>query len=233
MKKPKLRNPFKNLTKFEWALWIISLAGITASFFAVKNDDYATLAVSLIGVTSLIFAAKGDAFGLMLMLAFSAVYAAVSYFFGYYGEMIIYLAMQIPVCTASLISWLKNPAKEGGSETKTGKLTPKYAAIMLVSTVAVTTAFYFILRELNTENLIFSTISVATSFSALFLMVLRVPAYAAVFMLNDVVLIILWSLACAQSLNYVPMAVCFSIFLINDFYGFISWTRRQKQQLKE
>ena len=109
MKKFKLRNPFKNLTKFEWSLWIISLAEITASFFAVKSADFATLAVSLIGVTSLVFAAKGDAFGLILMLAFSAVYAAVSYFFGYYGEMIIYLAMQIPVCTTSLISWLKNP----------------------------------------------------------------------------------------------------------------------------
>ncbi len=143
------------------------------------------------------------------MLAFSAVYAVVSYFFGYYGEMIIYLAMQIPVCTTSLISWLKNPAKEGSAETKTGKLTPKYTVIMLISTAAVTTAFYFILRELKTENLIFSTISVATSFSALFLMVLRVPAYAAVFMLNDAVLIVLWSLACTQSLNYVPMVVCF------------------------
>lgn len=230
MKKLKLRNPFKNLTKFEWALWIISLAGITASFFAVRNTDYATLAVSLLGVTSLIFAAKGDVFGLMLMLAFSAVYAAVSYFFGYYGEMIIYLAMQIPVCTASLISWLKNPAKEGGGETKTGKLTPRYAAVMLVLTAAITAAFYFILRELNTENLIPSTISVATSFAALFLMVLRVPAYAAVFMLNDVVLIVLWSFAYAKSLNYVPMVVCFSIFLINDLYGFISWTRRSRQQ---
>lgn len=231
--KPKLRNPFKNLTKFEWSLWIISLAGITASFFAVKSANFATLAVSLIGVTSLVFAAKGDAFGLILMLAFSAVYAAVSYFFGYYGEMIIYLAMQIPVCTTSLISWLKNPAKEGSAETKTGKLTPKYTLIMLISTAAVTTAFYFILRELKTENLIFSTISVATSFSALFLMVLRVPAYAAVFMLNDAVLIVLWSLACAQSLNYVPMVVCFSIFLINDFYGFICWTKRRRRQSAE
>ncbi len=87
--KIKLRNPFKALTKFEWALWIFSLTAVTVSFFAAKNTDYSTLAVSLIGVSALIFAAKGDAFGLMLMLCFSAVYAFVSYCFGYYGEMII------------------------------------------------------------------------------------------------------------------------------------------------
>lgn len=228
-KRIKLRNPFKNLTKFEWALWIFSLAAVATSFFAVQNTNYATLAVSLLGVTSLIFAAKGDAFGLILMLAFSLIYAFVSYGFGYYGEMCIYLAMQIPVCLTSLISWIKNPSKKEG-ETKIGKLAPKYAAVMCVLTVAVTTAFYFILRAFNTENLIFSTISVATSFAALYLMAFRVPAYAAVFILNDVVLIVLWSLACASSLNYVPMVVCFSIFLINDIYSFYSWTKRRKAQ---
>lgn len=143
--KIRLRNPFKSLTKFEWALWIFSLAAVIASFFSVKNTDYATLATSLAGVSALIFSAKGDVFGLMLMLCFSGVYAFVSFSFGYYGEMIIYLCMQIPVCTASLISWLKNPSKKGG-EVKVGKLTPKYIAIIAVSAVAVTTAFYFILR---------------------------------------------------------------------------------------
>lgn len=233
IKKRKIRNPFKELSKFEWALWIFSLVAVTVSFFATSNTDYATLATSLIGVSALIFAARSDAFGLMLMLGFSFVYAFVSYCFRYYGEMIIYLCMQMPVCTASLISWLKHPAKEGSAEVKVGKLTPVYAAIIGVSAAAVTTAFYFILRAFNTENLIVSTISVGTSYIALFLMVLRVPAYAAAFTLNDVVLITLWSFACAKSLNYVPMVVCFSIFLINDVYGFISWTKRKKRQSAE
>ena len=64
-------------------------------------------------------------------------------------------------------------------------------------------------------------------------MVLRVPAYAAAFMVNDVVLIALWSFACARSLNYIPMVVCFSVFLINDIYSFISWTKRKRRQAAE
>lgn len=229
----KLRNPFKNLTKFEWGLWIFSLTAVIVSFFAVRNTDYATLAVSLLGVTSLIFAAKGDVFGMMLMLAFSLIYSFVSFMFSYYGEMIIYLCMQLPSCITSLICWLKNPSDKGTAEVKIGKLKRLHIIILIPAAVAVTTAFYFILRAFNTANLIPSTISVATSFIALYLMILRIPCYAVAFIFNDVVLIVLWSLACMQSLNYVSLVVCFSIFLINDTYTFISWTKRAKKQNAE
>ncbi len=229
----KLRNPFKNLNKYDLSLWLFSLTAVLVSFFAAKSSDWWTLATSLIGVTSLIFAAKGDPFGLMIMIGFSLIYSFVSYTFGYYGESLIYLCMQLPVSTASLITWLKNPYKKGAAEVKVGKLTPKYALIIAISAVLVTTAFYFILRAFNTENLIPSTISVATSFIALFLMCLRVPFYSVAFMLNDVVLIVLWSLACVRSINYVPMVVCFSVFLLNDLYGFYNWNKRKKRQEAE
>ena len=227
-----MRNPFKNLTKFEWCLWIFSLTAIIVSFFAVGNDDYATLATSLLGVTSLIFAAKGDVFGVMLMMAFSIIYAVVSFFIGYYGEMIIYIAMQFPSNVVSLISWLKHPSDKGNSEVKIGKLQKKHVLILIPAAIAVTVSFYFILRALNTNNLIPSTVSVCTSFIALYLMILRVPFYAVAFILNDIVLIVLWSLALSTSLNYVSLVVCFSIFLINDTYTFICWTKRQKTQAK-
>ncbi len=228
----KITNPFKTLNKFEWSLWIISLAAITASFFACGNTNYATLATSLIGVTSLIFAAKGNALAPTLMIAFSLIYAFVSYTFGYYGESLIYICMQLPVCIASLISWLKHPSGKNGA-TKIGNFKPIYALIIAISVVAVTASFYFILRVLGTQNIIVSTVSVATSFVALFLMALRLPAYALAFVLNDIVLIVLWSFAVANSLNYLPMVICFSIFLINDTYSFICWTKRKKSQQTE
>ena len=229
----KLRNPFKSLNKFDWALWLFSLVGVTMSFILVQSPDWWTLATSLIGVTALIFAAKGDPFGLIIMIGFSLIYSFVSFTFGYYGESLIYLCMQLPVSIASLVSWLKNPYKKGAAEVKVGKLTPKYALIIAISAILVTTAFYFILRAFNTENLIVSTISVATSFIALFLMALRVPLYSVAFMLNDIVLIVLWSLACVRSISYIPMVVCFSVFLLNDLYGFINWTKRKKRQAEE
>ncbi len=226
----KIRNPFRHLNKFDWTLWICSLAAVVVSFFAVGSTDWLTLVTSVVGVTSLIFAAKGDFFGLILMLVFSIIYAIVSLFFHYYGETITYLVMEFPTCLVSLINWLRHPATGDGSEVRVGKLKAKHVIILVVLAGAIGAAFYFMLRALGTENLEVSTVSVVTSFAALYLMALRIPAYAAMYAVNDIVLITLWSLACMQSLAYLPMVVCFAVFLINDIYGFILWILRSRKQ---
>ena len=144
--------------------------------------------------------------------------------------MIIYLCMQLPCAVTSLISWIRHPSEKGAAEVKIGKFSLKHVYILVPLVAGVTCAFYFILRAFNTANLITSTISVATSLTALYLMILRVPAYALAFILNDIVLIVLWSMALAQQLNYLSLVVCFSIFLLNDTYTFICWTKRKKRQ---
>lgn len=173
----KIRNPFKNLTVFEWCLWVFSLTAIVSSFlishFIAGYDDYANLAVSLIGVTSLIFAARGDVFGMMLMIAFSLIYAFVSFMTKYYGETIIYTCMQLPCAITSLVSWFRHPSEKGTAEVKVGKFSKKHIFIMVPLVAGVTCAFYFILRAFGTANLIPGTISVATSLTALYLMILR------------------------------------------------------------
>lgn len=224
----KLRNPFKGFTKFEWVLWIGSMVAIAVAHFVAGSSDWASLAVSLVGVTSLIFAARGDPLAPLLFIVFAIIYAIKSYFVSYYGEMIIYLFMQLPVSVVSLITWLKNLNK-GEHQVKVGRLTWKKLVIMLALDVAVAVPFYFLLKYFNTANLIPSTISVATSFAALFLMTLRIPQYALAFVLNDVVMVVLWSLALATDVGCISLVVCFSIFLINDTYTFISWLRRGKQ----
>lgn len=222
----KLRNPFKGFTKFEWALWIGSIIAIVVAHFVAGSSDWASLAVSLVGVTSLIFAARGDPLAPVLFIVFAVIYAIKSYFVSYYGEMIIYLCMQLPVSVVSLITWLKNLNK-GEHQVKTARLTLKKIVIMLALDIVITIPFYFLLKHFNTANLIPSTISVATSFAALFLMTLRIPQYALAFVLNDVVMVVLWSLALATDVGYISLVVCFSIFLINDTYTFISWLKRQ------
>lgn len=225
----KLRNPFKGFTTFEWCLWIGSMAAIIISHFAVLSNDWLSLITSIIGVTCLIFAARGDPLAPIITVAFSSMYVVVSYFFGYYGEMMIYLGMQIPIALASIFTWLKNRNPKNGAQVKTGRFTYKKLLIMLALDAAITTAFYFILDYFDTPNLIPSTLSVTTSFAALFFMALRIPQYALFFILNDVVMIVLWGLALSQDIGYVSLVVCFTVFLANDAYTFISWLKRSKE----
>ena len=221
----KMHNPFRNLSKFEWSLWIASLIVVSSTFFLAGDFNILTLIASLIGVTALIFIAKGDLTGQV----FSLFYAVISLQFRYYGEMITYLGMTAPIAILSVISWLKHPYR-GAAEVKVHYLTRKQTLLMIILTIVVTFGFYFILAAFHTANLMISTISIATSFSASYLMLFRSPAYALAYAANDVVLITLWILATIDSLSYLPMVICFLMFFINDVYGFINWMKIRKKQ---
>ena len=102
---------------------------------------------------------------------------------------------------------------------------------MSLLTLAVTVFFYFVLKKLNTANLIPSTISVITSFAAVYMTFRRSPLYALCYAANDVVLIILWILASIENSSYFSVVVCFVMFLANDIYGFVNWQKMRKKQI--
>ena len=84
-------------SKSDISLWSASVILIITSFCLFDRENYMTLCASLIGVTSLIFCAKGNPFGQVLMIIFSLIYGVISYTFSYYGEMITYLGMTMPM----------------------------------------------------------------------------------------------------------------------------------------
>lgn len=218
------------LKKREIALWSGSVILILLSFLLFDRSNCMTLIASLIGVTSLIFCAKGNPVGQVLMIVFSILYGIISYGFAYYGEMITYLGMTLPMAVFSLISWLRNPYEKNRSEVKVNHITIKETIFMCLLTAVVTVVFYFILEYFETANLVPSTISVATSFAAAYLTFRRSPYYALVYGMNDVVLIVLWVLAAMEDVRYVSVVVCFIAFLVNDLYGYISWKKMEKRQ---
>ena len=225
-----MNNPIKTLTKREWCLWIGSLGIVLISNALTAEFDVLTLVAALIGVTSLIFAAKGNVWAQILMVIFSILYGIISFRFLYWGEMITYLGMTMPMSVWSTITWLKNPSKENGNEVEIQKLGRKHVIGLLLSGIVVTAVFYYILYRLNTPNIIFSTISIITSFLATILTMLRSSYYAVGYAANDIVLIVLWVLASMENPVYIPVVVNFAIFFLNDMYGFISWKKRELRQ---
>lgn len=90
-------NPIKELTKREWLIWLSSLAIVLVSNLLTADLDILTLAAALIGVTSLVFAAKGNVWAQILMVVFSILYGIISFRSRYWGEMITYLGMTMPM----------------------------------------------------------------------------------------------------------------------------------------
>ena len=216
---------FSYFSKGETVLWTVSVAVITVSFCIFDGTNYLTLCASLVGATSLIFNAKGNPIGQALMVVFSLLYGVISYTFAYYGEMITYLGMTAPMAVFALISWLRNPYRGNRAEVAVNRLSQREIALMFLLTAAVTVAFYFVLRALHTNNLFPSTVSVATSFLAVYLTFRRSAYYAAGYAANDAVLIVLWTMATIEDVSYLSVTICFVMFLANDIYGFINWKR--------
>lgn len=218
-------------SKAEIMLWCCSVCLIIISFCIFDRENYLTLAASLIGVTSLIFNAKGNPIGQFLMIIFSLFYGFISFTFAYYGEMITYLCMTMPMAVFALISWLKNPYNGNKAEVKVNRIKRCEMIFLWIITLIVTLIFYFILKAFNTANIIPSTVSVTTSFLAVYLTFRRSIYYAIGYAANDVVLICLWVLASFENSSYISVVACFAAFLANDIYGFISWREMEKRQV--
>ena len=75
-----------------------------------------------------------------------------------------------------------------------------------------------------------STLSVTTSFLAVYLTFRRSAYFPLAYAANDLVLIVLWTLAAMEDPSYLSVVICFVMFLVNDGYGFLSWSRMQKRQ---
>ena len=220
-------------SKLEIGLWSSSVGLIIVAFLLFDRSNYLALMASIVGVTSLIFNAKGNPIGQALMIVFSLLYGVISYSFSYYGEMITYLGMTMPMAVFALVSWLRNPYKGNKAEVEINGIGKKEQAFMWILAVLVSIGFYFILKYFNTTNLLPSTISVTTSFLGVYLTFRRNPYFALAYSANDVVLIVLWILASIKNISYISVVVCFIAFFINDIYGFINWQKIKKRQEKD
>ncbi len=217
-------------SKLEIILWISSVLLIISSFCVFDRENYITLLASLVGVTSLIFNAKGNPFGQLLMVLFSMLYGIISFSFNYYGEMITYLGMTMPMAVFALISWLRNPFKGNKAEVKVNTISKKEILLMWLGAAVITIMFYFILEYFNTANIVPSTLSVTTSFVAVYLTFRRSPLFALAYASNDIVLIILWIMASKHDIRYISVVVCFIAFLVNDIYGYVNWKKMKIRQ---
>lgn len=218
---------------FELCILIGGSAALLLSFFLQSGEkNYLSLFTSLLGMVAILMVAKGLIIGQYFTFVYGVVYSVLSYFSGYYGECILCAATIVPSAVIAIISWTRNPSRERG-KVAVNRLRLKEYLFLCLGAIALTVAAYFLLRAMNTAELVVSTVSFVTSISAAYLLIRRSPFYAVCYIANDVVLIVLWSLAFARGESVLPSVICFCIFLVNDCYGFFNWRRREKLQERE
>lgn len=226
-----MKKIFKEWSHFEILFLFCSLIVITLCFILGTDRNVFSLVVSLIGVISVLTVAKGLVIAPMINIVYNIIYAILSITQQYYGEAIIYIFLMIPISVMSIVEWLKNKSKDDENVVEINKIHGIEYMWLSVVTLIATIGFYFLLKFLNTNELVISTISLISSLVASYLMLRRCSYYALGFMANDIILIILWGLVVKNnSIAYLPTVITFVVFLINDIYGFINWKKIEKKQ---
>ena len=159
-----IRNLFKNWSVFELFLLVCSpITVLTVGI--IFGTDWLTVVTSIVGIFCALFLAKGLAFGQFLGVAIAILYSIVSFKNGFYGEVLIYTFISLPMYMWGVIAWLRHKNQKTQTvEINTIKL--KEWIIVGICAVVIFIGFYFILNAFNTKELLVSTLSVVDNIFA-------------------------------------------------------------------
>lgn len=219
---------FKGWNLFEKLFLILgTLAAVLVTF--IFKGTLVDLGYALLYFWTALLLAKGKYSCYIIGIVSTFFYAYVSYSNTYYGEMIIAMCCTLPLMIVGLVNWLKHQDKENIVIIK--EITKKELILVLLSQAIMFVGYYYLLKVFNTNNLLVSTFSVVASIIATYLTARRSEYGFIGFIINDVILIVLWSIpVIGGSLNLISVLICPVLLLINDVYGVYNWKRIKNKQ---
>jgi len=217
-----------NWTKFEKLFLIIGTI-VAILLTIIFNGTWAGLGTTLLYFWTALLLAKGKYACYIIGIISTFFYAYVSYSNLYYGEVIIALCCTLPLMITGLITWLRH--QDNTNTVIIKEITKKELIIVLLSQLVMFFGYYYLLKLFNTSNLLISTISVVASIIATYLTARRCEHGFIGFIINDIILIILWSIPVINgNLSIIPVLLCPILLLINDIYGVYNWKRIKNNQ---
>ncbi len=222
---------FKDWNLFEKALLFCSI--VLVSFLGIIfNSNILITFSSILGIIAALLIAKGKNLGLVLGSINTILYSIVSFNNKFYGEVIIYMFMMLPMYIISIVSWLRHQNKKTSS-VEINKISSIEWIVVSFVFIILFGVIYIFLKKLNTSELIISTFSVIASLFAIYLQLRRSRYNFYFYVVNDIVLILLWGTSCLSgNIIVVPMLMNPVLNAINDVYGIINWKRLEHLQSK-
>ena len=220
---------FKDWTNFEKVLLFGSIIIVVLVGILFKSD-LLTISCSIVGIITALLLAKGKNLGQVFGLLITILYSIVSFKNKYYGEVLIYSLLMLPMYIIGIITWI-NHKNEKTNSVEINSINKKEWVIVSIVFVGVFICIYYLLKAFNTNELVVSTISVLASLFAVYLQIRRSKYSFSFYMVNDIILMFLWGIPVVRG-SYIlfPMLLNPTINLINDAYGFYNWKKTEKIQ---
>lgn len=221
----------KEWNKLEKILLFGSIVLVSLVALVFKSDLLTTIC-SIVGIITALLLAKGKNLGQLFGILITILYSIVSFNNKFYGEVIIYVFLMLPMYVIGIISWIKHQNKETNT-VDVNNINKKEWGLVSILSIIVFIGIYFLLKSFNTNELIVSTISVIASLFAIYLQIRRSRFSFYFYIINDLILIVLWGIpVILGNLLVLPMVFNPIINLINDSYGVYNWKKLEEKQRK-
>ena len=220
------------LKKIKWYdyLFLAVCYAVVIAVGIIFQSTWLVVLCALFGTLSVFFIAKGFVIANVFGIVQVVLYSIISFMNAFYGEVVV-CVLNFVISLAALISWFKN--RDGDKTTvKIAKSFGWKKWLLLAGlSCVVFVAFFFILREFDTANLIVSTLSVTGNFAAGFLIINRSELNFIFYVLNNVMCIVLWTIIVLNGgLSYLPTLINYVIFIVINIIGVVNWVKMKKQQ---
>lgn len=166
-----IKKVFKDWTWFEKILLFGSIILVSSVSFIFRSD-FMTAVTSLVGIATALLLAKGKVAGQFFGVAIVILYSFVSFQNRYYGEMIIYTFIMLPLYIVGIVSWMKNRNKET-KRVEPNTISKKEWILIFCISIIFFIGFYYLLKHFNTSELFWSTLSIIGSMYAVYLVARR------------------------------------------------------------
>lgn len=228
----KLKN-WKGYNIIDLFLLGAGLITVVATSIVFKSG-WLIIVNSVLGLICVFTQAKGKVLTQFVGIVWFVFYCFMAYQQKYYGETILYATIMIPLYIYGAIHWLANKDKSDNTVIVKTKFSIKEISIFLFVWVGVSVGIFFLLRVLNTAQLWLSTLAFCTMLPSVYLLIRRSKWNQILFLINDVILCVLWqTLLYKGALEFVPI-LCYQIFqIIYDAYGVLEWIKLEKRQQNE
>lgn len=220
-------------TKYIFDLFLIFAMIIFNIVLGIVSNSYwlATLN-GILGLLSIFSQAKGLFFAPIIGIIDCIFYGIFSLQFNYMGEFIVYIFILIPIYIYAIIQWILN--KNSDSIIIPNKLSIKEIKYLVIASFLIILGSYFLLNLLSSDKIILNTLSLYTLTFSNYLLSRRCLWGFIYYIINDIILIILWLTTMIQGEhNILSFFVCIIAYFFCDIYGIINWLRIKNNSTNE
>lgn len=207
---------------------VVTISGI------IFDSKWYIIMSTLLGLLCVFTQAKGKISTQFIGIIYFCFYIFISYSQKYYGEALLYLLIMFPMYIYGVIHWLSNRDKKDNVVIVRSNLSLKEWCLSGCSFMVVAIGVYFVLKYLNTAQLIISCLSFLSMLPAVYLLIRRCKWNQVAFLINDFIVPILWIfLVINGDWSFLPMCVYHIFQITYDIYGLIEWIKLEKKQQKK